>query len=98
MLSKKGLFCAIYSDSQTRIAWVRNKTVRSASMAKAQTRDQVNDLVKRALTWLNTNEYTNELLKWETRRGARTPLISGASSPTLKAIDPTGTVYLHRPS
>ena len=73
MLSKKKPTYPIYSDSQTAIAWVRNKVVRSASMAKEQTSDQINDLVKRALTWLNANEYTNEILKWETAAWGENP-------------------------
>jgi ribonuclease HI len=56
----------IYSDSQTAMAWVRNKKVASKSMAKGLTSEQVNDLVERALVWLKTHEYNNEILKWNT--------------------------------
>jgi ribonuclease HI len=73
MLSKKRLSCPIYSDSQTAIAWVRNRAVRSNSMAKEKTSDQINNLVKRALTWLNDNEYANKILKWETAAWGENP-------------------------
>ena len=45
LLAKMSLKCPIYSDSQTAIAWVRDKDVRSASMEKEQTSERINGLV-----------------------------------------------------
>ncbi len=42
-------------------------------MEKEQTSDRINGLVQRALTWLTTNEYTNEILKWETTAWGEIP-------------------------
>jgi ribonuclease HI len=72
-LSKQSNTCPIYSDSQTAMAWVRKRRVASKSMAKGQTSDQINDLVQRALAWLNTHEYRNEVLKWNTEAWGEVP-------------------------
>lgn len=55
----------IYSDSVTAIGWVKNK--------KAKTKLDVTDenkiifeLIDRAETWLNTNAYSNPIIKWDT--------------------------------
>lgn len=56
----------IYSDSQTAIAWVRDRKVNSKSIEKGETSERVNALVERALNWLRTHDYPNPILKWET--------------------------------
>jgi len=72
-LAKRSLDHPVYSDSETAIVWVRRKAVRSKSMRKGQTSDQVNDLVQRALAWLKANTYPNQLLKWETAAWGEIP-------------------------
>ena len=37
------------------------------------TRKQVNDLVARALRWLNQNSYNNDVPKWETEAWGEVP-------------------------
>lgn len=73
LLSQQANPCPIYSDSQTALAWVRDKKVASKSMAKGQTSEQVNNLVERALTWLKTHDYRNEVLKWPTEAWGEIP-------------------------
>ena len=63
----------IYSDSKTAISWVRKQTVRSKAMARGETSKQLDDLVTRALRWLNENEYNNGILKWETEAWGEVP-------------------------
>lgn len=72
-LSKQSNTCPIYSDSLTAIAWVRKKKVASKSMAKGQTSEVINNLVQRALAWLNSHEYPNEILKWNTEAWGEVP-------------------------
>ena len=59
----------IYSDSLTAIAWVRNKRANSAYKDSIE----ANKLMKRAEKWLNENEYSNRILKWETKRWGEVP-------------------------
>ncbi len=72
-LSKLSNTCPIYSDSLTAMAWVRKRKVASKSMAKGQTSEEINNLVQRALAWLNSHEYRNEVLKWNTEAWGEVP-------------------------
>jgi len=65
-LAQRSLDHPVYSDSEVAILWVWKKQVRSKAMQKGQTSDRVNELVQRALAWLKTHTYPNQLLKWET--------------------------------
>jgi ribonuclease HI len=73
ILTKAGSGAAIFSDSHTAIVWVRQKRANSASIAKGETSDQVNDLVDRANNWLRANNYSNEILKWNTSEWGEIP-------------------------
>ena len=65
LLQKEGKTSPIYSDSRTALSWVRQKQVRSKLPRTAET-GQVWSLADRALSWLENNAYSNELLEWET--------------------------------
>lgn len=56
----------IYTDSQTAISWVKAKNARTK---QPRTRDNAPLflLVDKAVLWLKTHEYTNPILKWETK-------------------------------
>ncbi|MHC4398373.1 MAG: ribonuclease H1 domain-containing protein [Planctomycetota bacterium] len=73
LMAKRSIDWPIYSDSQTAISWVRKKRVRSKSMEEGETGEQINDLVAKALRWLNENEYPNDVLKWETKAWGEVP-------------------------
>ncbi|PIG92945.1 viroplasmin family protein [Gloeocapsopsis sp. IPPAS B-1203] len=64
-LKKQGSHLPIYSDSETAILWVRNKKVRT-KLPKSDSNKEIFDLVERGLKWLENNEYTNPILKWNT--------------------------------
>ena len=72
-LAKKSLDYPVYSDSQTAIKWVKERKVKSESMQTGKTSKEIDDLVERALVWLNDNPYNNEILKWETRAWGEIP-------------------------
>lgn len=55
----------IYSDSKIAIKWVKTKSVRT-KLEQVPENEPIFDLIKRAEKWLNTNTYSNQLLKWET--------------------------------
>jgi ribonuclease HI len=66
LLKKEGQAKPIYSDSRTAIGWVKHKNVRSKLPRNEET-EKVWDLVDRALTWLENNSYSNELIEWDTK-------------------------------
>jgi ribonuclease HI len=65
LLKKRKIACPIYSDSRTALKWVRDKAVKT-KLEKNRVNEHLFNLIDRALTWLNENDYPNSLLKWET--------------------------------
>ena len=63
---------AIYSDSRTAMSWVKNQKVKTTLK-----RDHTNELmfshVDRALKWLNNNNFTNPIFKWDTKNWGEIP-------------------------
>jgi ribonuclease HI len=62
----------IYSDSRNAIGWVKAKKCKTNLEVSAKTK-HVHDLIARAEQWLNTNEYQNKILKWETSTWGENP-------------------------
>lgn len=65
LLKEKGSSLPIYSDSLIAIGWVRKKQV-NTTIERGESTKTVWNMIDRALTWLNSNSYSNDLLKWET--------------------------------
>lgn len=55
----------VYSDSRNAILWVRNKKCKT-KLEKTPINAPIFELIERAEKWLNSNTYTNQILKWET--------------------------------
>lgn len=72
LLKKHNSDLPIYSDSRTALAWVRNKKIKTNLERNAKNKELF-ELVDRAITWLNTNTYTNKILKWETEIWGENP-------------------------
>lgn len=64
-LKQKGSSIPIYSDSQIALNWVRQKRS-NTTLEKTAKHEHIWQLLHRAHRWLDQNEYTNPLLKWET--------------------------------
>lgn len=62
----------IYSDSQTAILWVKNKKTKT-KLNRSADNEEIFVLVDRALNWLENNEYSNPVLKWDTRYWGEIP-------------------------
>jgi ribonuclease HI len=62
---KLGCTMPIYSDSRNAIGWVKQKKCRT-KLERTALNGAVFDLIERAEKWLMTNDYSNEILKWET--------------------------------
>ncbi len=62
----------IYTDSKTAMAWVRNKKVKT-TLQKDASNAILFDLMARAINWLHSNSYSNEIIKWDTRNWGEIP-------------------------
>jgi len=71
-LKKQGNTLPVYSDSRNAIQWIKNKAVNTGH-EKSENNKKLFELISRALAWLNTNNYTNEILKWETKAWGENP-------------------------
>lgn len=56
---------AIYSDSRTALAWVRNRHAKT-SIAPDGTNTRILDMVRRAEAWLASHTFSNPIIKWNT--------------------------------
>lgn len=62
----------IYTDSKTAMSWVRKKSCNS-KLKETEKNKVIFDLVRRAVTWLETNSYTTTIVKWETKAWGEIP-------------------------
>lgn len=72
LMSQKGEFHNIYSDSRTGMSWVRNKMVKTQLKPTAKNRKTF-ELMARASTWLKTHVFPCRVLKWETDQWGEIP-------------------------
>ncbi len=56
----------VYSDSRVAIGWVRRRKSRSGWVEDGTAGAKLQELVRRAETWLSRHHYTTEIRKWET--------------------------------
>ena len=71
-LKKNGSTLPIYSDSRTAISWVKKKATKT-TLDRNRTTEELFVLVDRAIQWLNSNAYPNQILKWETKHWGENP-------------------------
>lgn len=71
-LQERGLDLPIYSDSRTAMLWVKNKQVRTNLIASTEN-EEIFESVEQALNWLETHEYGNPILKWDTENWGEIP-------------------------
>jgi ribonuclease HI len=71
-LKKAGSNIPVYSDSLNAIGWVADKTHRS-KLVPTDKNKKIFELLNRAVKWLRENEYTNPVVKWETRAWGENP-------------------------
>jgi len=69
---KENINKPIYSDSKHAMSWVRDKEVRT-SRKKNDKNIKLFKLIDRAVNWLENNEYSNKILKWETKAWGENP-------------------------
>ena len=64
-LKQKNSQLPIYTDSETALAWVKAKKSRTR-LEKKETNTVLFDMLSRAEIWLQQNEYSTKVIKWET--------------------------------
>lgn len=73
LLKKKGdQTTAIYTDSRTALAWVRNKKAKT-TLKETRYNTQLFELISRAEAWLKSNSWPNKLIKWNTEEWGEIP-------------------------
>lgn len=63
---------SIFTDSRTAMAWVRNRKVKT-TLRKSPANTQLFALIDRALDWIHTHEYQNQIIKWDTKSWGEIP-------------------------
>ena len=72
LLQKNSCNLPIYSDSVSAIAWVRAKQCKTKLM-RTERNIPLFDLIARAERWLQSNTYSNQILKWDTPNWGEIP-------------------------
>lgn len=62
----------IYSDSNTAIIWVLYKKAKT-KLEKKEKNAYLFELIERAEKWLEENEYSNKIYKWDTKKWGEIP-------------------------
>jgi len=71
-LKQKNSTVPIYTDSKTALSWIKSKKAKTR-LEKDETNAILFDLLARAENWLQKNEYSTTILKWETSAWGEIP-------------------------
>ena len=70
---QQGLYSkTIYSDSYNAILWVQNRKCKT-KLERSPQNDYIFQLIARAEHWLQTHNWRNPLIKWETQKWGEIP-------------------------
>jgi len=69
---KHNIELPIYSDSKIAIGWIKRKEI-ATSKGRNEKNKELFELIKRAINWLKENDYSNKILKWETKAWGENP-------------------------
>ena len=72
LLKKHNSNKIIYTDSKTAMSWVKKKTC-NTKMKRTKKNEALFELIERALNWLNNNQYSTVIVKWETKAWGEIP-------------------------
>lgn len=72
LLKKHNSNLPVYTDSKTAMSWIKLRRA-NTKLEKTARNAELFDMVSRAEKWLNTNVYTNKILKWETKSWGENP-------------------------
>lgn len=72
LCKKNNTTLPIYTDSQTAMAWVRNKKAKT-TLKEEPDNEKLFEYIDRAENWLKNNIWPNKILKWDTRNWGEIP-------------------------
>ncbi len=72
LLKQKEITLPVYSDSKIAISWVKAKKCRT-NVPRNHENAELFRLIEKAERWLANNEYSNQILKWETEAWGEIP-------------------------
>ncbi|MDR0368875.1 MAG: ribonuclease H family protein [Bacteroidales bacterium] len=72
LCKQQNITVPVYSDSVNAMKWVKAKKA-GTKLEKTAHNQVLFDLIARAEKWLQTNTYTNEILKWQTQAWGEIP-------------------------
>lgn len=72
LLKQKGLDWPVYSDSRNAILWVKAGQCKTKLPRTIET-EELFQLIGRAENWLQQNRFSNQIIKWETKRWGEIP-------------------------
>lgn len=65
-LKKQDSLIPVYSDSKVAMLWVKQKKIRT-TLKQTAANTKLFELIDRATSWLQNNDYPNSILKWDTK-------------------------------
>lgn len=72
LLKQQNSSWPIYTDSQTAMAWVRNKKAKT-TLDRTSRNAVLFELIERAEKWLTENSYSTKIYKWDTEHWGEIP-------------------------
>lgn len=72
LMTKKGEYHNIYTDSVTALSWWRNKKIKT-KLQQTPRNAKVFELLARASVWANTHRFPGKVIKWQTERWGEIP-------------------------
>ena len=72
LMTQRGEFHNIYSDSKTAISWYRNRRIKT-QLQQTPRNAKVFELLARASIWVNTHHFPAKVIKWDTDRWGEIP-------------------------
>ena len=72
LLKQKGSDLPIYSDSKTAMAWVKKKKA-NTKLAENNVNKELFELLRRGEKWIQENDISTQILKWETKYWGEIP-------------------------
>lgn len=72
LMTQKGEYHNIYSDSKTAMSWWRKRRV-NTQLHPTEKNRKVFELLARASIWVNTHQFPAQVMKWQTERWGEIP-------------------------
>lgn len=72
LLKQKELSMPIYTDSRTALSWIRQKKCKTL-LTRGPKTEELFKLIERAEKWLQENQFSTPLIKWETKEWGEIP-------------------------